>query len=638
MAIILLPAGLLLLYILSRRLGYGIKVSLMNMAVIWQVLVVILTEALSLTGWVSKNGLTAGWLIIDLGLALACSVVPKIIQSKETAVDAENADGLKWPDYILLTGMGSIALISALITVVAPPNHGDVMSYHLPRIVMWLQNGSVSFYPTNDGRQLSQPPGAEYAVMQFHALASSDRFDGIVAWAGFVLVALVASIIVEKLGGSLRLQILAAAFCLTMPQSVLIASSGKNDCVVAFFIAAFVCYLIAFGIDRDRNLLLLAGAALGVALFTKGTAFFFTPPLLAAIVLKWPKSLWREATKQLAIAAAIVVLINAAQWGRNAMLYKSPLGPGNEWGLKFANDSIGPRTAYANILKNIAVHSRTPIRALNYRIEKLITWMVSISGADLNDPGSNWGRGKFKFPDRPASDTYAGNPWHLSLIFLTILLIIFARDRKELPWELSLGLIVAFIFFCSVLRWQGGIARFHIPLFVLWAAPVVMVAAGKLSSRLVTAVMIVLLVPALWWGVSLPRQSILPGRMNNIFTSSRMDLYFAHKPDLSESYLKAVEAVKASDCKKIGIVSELDEFEYPIIAGLGGETGALNYQYAHVLHPSKKYASRYPQTKVCAIICPICWDDWVKEYSQSTDRSLQFDKVYVFFSDQGILP
>lgn len=638
MAIILPFAGFLLLIAVFRQGGSGRRGAVVHASVVFGLHVVLLTELLSLPGMITKTNLAIGWLLLDLSLALICLGPKKRLLAKSEIPPSTKSDELKWTDRLLLAGSGLVGLLSLTVTLIAPPNHGDVMSYHLPRIVMWLQNRSVAFYPTNDGRQLHQPPGAEYAMMHLHALASGDRFVGLIQWAGFVLSALVVSLIVERLGGGKRLQIIAAAFCLTMPQSIVMAPSGKNDCVVGFLIAAFVYYLIMFSQKEEGKYLVAAGVSAGMALLTKGTAYFFLPPLCLVLVAKWRWSGWRRKSAYLALALAAAALINSPQWGRNAMLIGSPVGSDNEWGTKYAIEPIGPRTTYASVLKNLAVHLGTPVTVLNQWIESGIVRLVALSGTNVNDPGTNWWRGRFYLPSRPGLDSYAGNPWHLMMIFLTILFLLLARDRRELPWELSLGLILAFVFFCAVLRWQGNISRFHIPLFVVWAAPVVIVLGRKLNPNFLVLTLLLLLAPAYWRAVSLQRQSMLPGSPNNIFTESRMHLYFAHYPQLRDPYLKAVDAVKESGCRRIAFVSELDEFEYPIIAGLGGETGTLGYQYVHILHPSRLLAPARPAGKVCAVICPKCWGDWIEEYRKSVDRSLQFDSVSVFFTSQGRLP
>jgi hypothetical protein len=48
-----------------------------------------------------------------------------------------------------------------VLALITPPNMYDSMTYHMSRVVHWIQNGSLAHYPTSIGRQLFLPPGAE---------------------------------------------------------------------------------------------------------------------------------------------------------------------------------------------------------------------------------------------------------------------------------------------------------------------------------------------------------------------------------------------------------------------------------------------------------------------------------------------
>ena len=89
--------------------------------------------------------------------------------------------GLPKFDVGLLVGISIIIALVGTVALLSPPNTWDVMTYHLPRIVHWLQNRSVAFYPTHEPRQLFMPPWAEFAVLHFHALFGDDRLDNLSA-------------------------------------------------------------------------------------------------------------------------------------------------------------------------------------------------------------------------------------------------------------------------------------------------------------------------------------------------------------------------------------------------------------------------------------------------------------------------
>jgi hypothetical protein len=49
------------------------------------------------------------------------------------------------------------------------------MQYNMPRVIMWIENRSVHFYPTLDYQQLMMSPWSEYAMAHLTMLQGSDR-------------------------------------------------------------------------------------------------------------------------------------------------------------------------------------------------------------------------------------------------------------------------------------------------------------------------------------------------------------------------------------------------------------------------------------------------------------------------------
>ena len=121
--------------------------------------------------------------------------------------------------------------------------------------------------------------------------------------------------------------------CTTLPAAVLQASSTQNNLVVALWLICFVRFLLDFRVTKPGNRLIIGlgcGAALGLAMLTKGTAY----PLAAALVI-WFAVLalrYRSQGGMLAASAAIVIALslNVTHWSRNYQTFSSPLGPKDE--------------------------------------------------------------------------------------------------------------------------------------------------------------------------------------------------------------------------------------------------------------------------------------------------------------------
>ena len=117
----------------------------------------------------------------------------------------------------------------------APPNNIDSVSYHLPRQVFWMQQGSVENYPTSSLRQIAMPPLTEFAGLHLMVLTGSDRLHNLVQWCALVLTLCAVSLITRRFGGTTTAQLLSALWVATIPMAFLQASNTKNDVVVALW-------------------------------------------------------------------------------------------------------------------------------------------------------------------------------------------------------------------------------------------------------------------------------------------------------------------------------------------------------------------------------------------------------------------
>lgn len=630
--------GFLVIVALARRYGCDWRRSLLVGSIAWGSAILIIVEFLSLPHILTQSGLALSWLTLDMGLIGAFMLLSRRAGTFPLASNqASPNERTGWFERVLLTGVLLTFMTTGLTAIIAPPNHGDVMSYHLPRVVFWLVNRSVAFYPTNDGRQLDQPPGAEYAVLQLHALAGSDRFDNLIQWGGFVLTAVFISLIVADLGGSRLVQLIAVAVWATLPQAITQSTGGKNDCVAACLITAGVACLTAFREKPNLINMLGIGGAFGLALLTKGTSYFYVATMVPAIVLAWPRNVLKEAIKLAPFAIVLVLALNSAHWARNYRLSRSPLGPGALYSARFTNDVITPSIVGAGILKSIAVHLRTPSATVNSAIEQAIVKGASLIGADVNDPRTNWGPIGFSIPSRPTSETYPSDLVQLVLIILTIACLPTLTGRaKVLP--LATGLILAFALMSGVLRWQTGLARFHLPWFALWSVAVALVLARVNSRILLSALLAVMFAQGLRWSIGNPRRSLIPGAENSVFTRTREELYFVHSPQLLEPYRQAAAAVRASSCAEVDLASELDMFEYPMLAMLDAHTGQVPIRYYGIVHPSKRFEDRPEELRPCVLICLKCSPEALARYRSRADEATQFGPVNVFISKTANSP
>ena len=143
-------------------------------------------------------------------------------------------------EWGVVAATGAVLAGAGLLAVAGGISTNDAVDYHLPRVMHWIQNGSVAFYPTAVSRQLNLGPWAEYAIAQFLILGGGDAWANLVQWFAFGGSAVGVSLIARELGAGPRGQLYAAVFAATIPMAVLQASTAQNDLVEAFWVVALV--------------------------------------------------------------------------------------------------------------------------------------------------------------------------------------------------------------------------------------------------------------------------------------------------------------------------------------------------------------------------------------------------------------
>ena len=495
----------------------------------------------------------------------------------------------QWPGLFntaLIAASVSISTVILITALVSAPNSTDAMAYHLPRIVYWVQADSVAFFPTPYLNQIMLQPMAEYLMLHTYLISGGDRLVNLVQWMGSAGSMIGVSLIARSLGAGVRGQAAAALFCATLPNGILQASGAKNDYVLALWLAALIWLSLEWEARGKRSDLILAGLALGLALFTKGTAYLFAPPILLAVL--WPGR--RRSVRFAAVAAGCVLVINGPFYLRNLDLSGSPLGFDSAQGdgvYRWRNEHLGWRPTMSNLLRNTSEQLGGRSEARNRRIWQTVLDVHKKLGLDPNDPNTTWPGTAYEPPRNANHEANANNFWHLTILALAF--PVFLWRRSPSAW-LMVSAAAAMVLFCVYLKWQPFQARLLLPLFVI-SSPAAGIALEAVRYPLLQAAICLFLLS----GARLPllqnwvRPLTGPG---SIFRTSREDQYFA---DLTlwnnkQSYLDTVAAVKASGCRMVGIDGNANQIEYPIQVLLLLSDPSYRFVHTGVKNASKKYA------------------------------------------------
>jgi 4-amino-4-deoxy-L-arabinose transferase-like glycosyltransferase len=461
----------------------------------------------------------------------------------------------------------------------APTTH-DSMTYHLPRVMHWLQERTVDFYPTLNPRQLESGPWASFATMALYSLSGGDRLLWLVQWFAMVTTLVAISAITSQL---LALQAsigfkanhsttkLAAAvgplLMATLPIGIAEATSAQNDYVTTCWICCFVALGLA-QLQRPNITVFTIGAGLtlGLGALTKAVFLLFAIPLasIAAVLICLRLSSNRARAQHIAIIALCIVAITAPQASRSIRRFGSPLGSPATVELQ-RNGSFTLSGTASNVIRNLTLHTGTGVPSISRQLNRGLLYAHKLTGRDLNDPTTTFAYTPFTTSDKfSVSDSAANSAYHLVLILVTGAVFLLKVRRAGAPALAYLAVVsVTFLAFCAYLRWQPWHARFHMSIYAL-LMPMSAIALARNMRRLVSPILVgFLLVGAVSYcsNISAPSAAML-------FSGDREAKYFLLYPTWHKSFAATAEAIVRSGCSNVGYSIGFDSWEYPIWAML----------------------------------------------------------------------
>lgn len=623
---IILPViAFVLFYLTLRQKSIDARRAFLAAATFCGTSVVLITELLSVPRLVTRGGVATSWLIV---CAIGLAVYLKVERSANSLPAPSRDDiervkgGLDRITIGLLCAAGGIVLLVGTTALLAPPSGDDGMTYHMPRLAMWISNHNVRFFPTANYTQLIYGAFAEYSIMHTILLWGSDRFANMIQFFSFVGCAAAVSYIVKLLRGSKPAQALAAVLSITIPEGILEASGPMTTYSTSFWIVTTVAFLLAWNEEASWLNTICIGLAAGLAIFTKGTTYIILPFFVLACWWAGSRAKKILFLKRSVVFVALILAINGPQYLRNYEFDGSPLGVPLDYGqLHLTVENIGLRSTLANILRNISFHTGTPVESVNLKIERGFRGAMHAIGVDPDDPRQVIWNERFVVNHMSFQELLAGDPWHFILL-VAALGIVFARfkrpENRVLVWY-ALAIAAGFLAICAILKWQRWSSRFHLPFFVLGAVVIALVLARYVPRRVVNVICVGLLA----WGLlnaSINRfRSLVPfGRWESAY-EPREKLYFSYELDrLAPSYLAAAAAVNKTDCATVGIDSYMplsdpeiretpDSFvTYPLLALIHADGRTRTAFFSGVHNLTARFAAQQPHSPACAIICLEC--------------------------------
>jgi hypothetical protein len=584
------------------------RVALLVAATLWGTTVTLITEILSLFRAVAAGPLLLAWAAACAGAGvwifrewqrtghspprLAETVAPSRTTSRlPVAILA----GLLVVFLALLGGIG----------LTAAPNTFDAMTYHLPRVLHWLQNGHVGHYPTAILRQLFQGPWSSYAILQFLAPLESDHLANGIQWFALGAGAIGCSLLARRGGADGLGQLATAVLAATAPMAVLQGTSPQTDLVVACWLVSAVWFMAAsleadVAPGRNHFFLALAGLALGHAILTKATAYLFGFPFCCWLLLELLRRKRHRALAPLALFACLVLLPNLPTYARQLRTFGSPLGPAQEAAdlslpaVPYGNDIHTPGAILSNVLRNLALELTTPWPAVTDGIEQSVVFLHRSFGWDVNDPRTTWPDMAFKLePGGWCNENFAGNPLHALLTLIALALVAVRVPRSPLG-AYALAVAGGFVFVSASLRWNIWMSRLLLPSLIL-AAPLVGIVIARYWPR--------------WLAFGVPMLAIctaVPVALHNTtrpligpeayWRFNRLEQYYSFSGGeaIGKVHQDIVDTAAKFPCRSIGLRLGRDEAEYPLWLTFRARGLKPRLEHENVTNPSGRYYSAIP--------------------------------------------
>jgi hypothetical protein len=318
------------LLVRGARVGSGWLAQLLAWGLAGLMLVV---GAGEIAGWVGAFG-PAGFLAAHLSALLLLVVWRKARMTEDVGALRELGGAVlgqiraggpaAWLGGLLLAVMA----VQVWLAAAGWPVVFDALSYRLPRIALWLQDGRITHFATDDAR-LNYMPVAPDLVMAWLLGAHAGGYPWVAlaqTFGGALLLGATAGL-ARGAGLGRAASLGAAAMILGLANVVPQFTSAYTDLFTAgVFSAAFYLWLEAL---RRGEASLLGGAGVALAFGSKGTMFYLAPGLLLVVVwLGWRQraagKVWRDSLVGAGLAALLFVLPGM---GRNLRTYGSLFGP-----------------------------------------------------------------------------------------------------------------------------------------------------------------------------------------------------------------------------------------------------------------------------------------------------------------------
>jgi len=460
--------------------------------------------------------------------------------------------------FIAIIPLLLILLISSLFY---PPNTWDSMTYHLGRVIHWIDNSSISYYDTNIKRQILFPPGAEYLILFLQLLSNGDYFAPFVQYLSYFIIVVTIPRVIREFGVK-KYSNWAYIFVATIPMAILQSTSTYNDLVSSVVTLSVAFYLIKELKNFKKksltiNEIILLSIAVNASYMVKPTSLLVLIPFILIFIIKIILTFLKNTStiklfsKWLLVFLLCSIMVSLPETIRRYNFLGGDWTKiAQEYGIGGVYDSsVDFHTRLPNIYNNLSYH-KIPI---------------------FND--------FLKFDSNQVTEIFhineghIGNGIHLQIFLLSIvyyfLMFIYLSKYQKMILPL---LIISWGALHWYVPWMPWNSRLQTPFFILSILLFILyeLKTKSLYQRIVHRVHLALFSILLIIGFSYSFQvaiqnNIRPFNFGAFFDNwNRDNSYYVWLPDLKKIDDSILKVAAENKIKKIGFYCNEDSYDYPL--------------------------------------------------------------------------
>lgn len=478
-------------------------------------------------------------------------------------------------------GVVLLFVVSVLfLAVKTMPYNWDSMTYHLGRIVHWYQNRSIEHYATNIDRQVASPVLGSFINLNIYAMLNeNDRLLNLVQCFSYFTSGLLVCAVTRKLGCSKKYCVMACALFLSMPIAFGEALTTQTDNISAMYALGVIYLLLDFCNVREKLVynrhtalqVIMLGFCVSFAYLAKpsvgiGILCFAIWLLIISIIRKDSIVV---VMKLIITAVPGMILVVLPETWRNLLTFHSVSASNVSSGQLIG--SFHERYLAVNFLKNFT--SNMPSVWLydsSAAIWKFVVRFARWVNIDIDDAAITNNEAEFVVRD---AQTYAHssavNPiivWLLVITFITLIVMFRKLEWKKLK-SIKAGYyltsVIAFLTFCTILKWSPWRNRYMIFYLALLCPAIVSVI--EWSMRNIKQEKIEVAFAAIVWFCMLTEiAGLFIYHSEKAFEKGKEERYFLSRTEEYVPYREVTDYLLENNDKEIGLLLGSDTYEYPI--------------------------------------------------------------------------